>query len=129
MEPDPKIDVNETGGRTSSRHPFTSHEAGARVHVGSQTAAILVDMRGRIDGATAYELANDGEAIRAKRPNISTNQVGSRLGELRDRGLVAYGVDEEGDPITRPTKTGRAIVHRLTPAGRIEAGRLAARDG
>ncbi len=118
------VDRTQRGGRTSAKHPQSSRTSAAGVRVGSQQAAILIDLLNCGDG-TAHELAA-APTLAATRPGISPNQVGSRLGELRAKGLARYVSAGDGTELTRPTVAGVANVHVLTAAGRVEASRLRA---
>jgi Fe2+ or Zn2+ uptake regulation protein len=109
------------GGTTGTHHPETSHEAGRKVKSGSQKHQILRAMYSVRDGMTAFDLY---EKVKngAGHP-ISTNQIATRLGEMREQGLVRYRRDELTGVIlereTTPSNTG--LVQELTKWGRNNA--------
>jgi len=121
-----RVNEHEVGGAPSRHdHPETSVKAAKKVRVGSQHAAILLDLREAPRGRTAFELANLVGHLTRKRPGISPNQTGSRIAELRERGLVEVLTDA-GEQVTRRAASSDALVHVLTPRGRVEASRLRA---
>ena len=87
------------------------------VDLSKQQTAVLLDLLDRQPGgATAHELATSETRIVKMRPGISANQVASRLGELRDKGLVEHPCDENG-PIKRMAASSPAHVHTCTVVG------------
>lgn len=49
---------------------------------------------------------------------IPVNQWGTRLGELRDAGLIRYVIDESGEPHTRSRRGRSGNIHVATLSGR-----------
>ena len=118
------VNEHEVGGAPSRHdHPETSVVAAKKVRIGSQHAAIILDLSEAPMGRTAFELANLVGHLTRKRPGISPNQAGSRIAELRDRGLVEV-LEVDGAQVTRRAAASDALVHVLTPRGRVEVGRL-----
>jgi hypothetical protein len=70
-------------------------------------------------GFTGYELATRGLVVNGAGAPISPNQACTRLGELRDTGLVELQREFPGGPVveaeTTPGNTGQ--IHRLTARG------------
>ncbi len=97
----------------------------ATVKAGTQRAAILQDLLDHPEGLSAHELTLEGTELARRRPGISVNNAGARLGELRAQKLVEILEDPAGMPVTRPAAAGVSVVHVLTAAGRDEARRLA----
>ena len=109
------------GGTTGTHHPETSHEAGRKVKSGSQKHQILRAMYAARDGMPAFDLY--GKVKNGAGHPISTNQIATRLGEMREQGLVKYRRDELTGVIlereTTPSNTG--LVQELTKWGRNNA--------
>ena len=111
------FDPNQIGGKVGNTHPETSQRASLRVKSGSQKAQAIRNLAFHDpDGLTAYELSklmfnNAGDLI-------SPNQTATRLGELREQGLVMYSFDDVGRPEERETTPGNTgLVHVLTTYG------------
>ena len=110
------IHSETTGGPVGRGHPDTSKRAAARVRSGSQRYRVLEALNA--SGAqTAYELAD--RVRRSDGSYIAPNQIATRLGELRDLGLVARSRTFDGGPfLERATTPGNhGIVHQITLAG------------
>jgi DNA-binding HxlR family transcriptional regulator len=109
------------GGTTGNDHPETSYEAGRKVKSGSQKHQILRAMYQHRDGVTAYDLRN--KIRNGAGDPISNNQIATRLGEMREQGLVKYRRDGLTGLIlereTTPSNTG--LVQELTKWGRNHA--------
>ena len=87
-----QITDDATGGPVGRDHPDTSKRAATKVRSGSQRYKVLQSLYDLGD-QTAFELAqrvthDDGRAIAA-------NQIATRLGELRDLGLVVLVLGRE----------------------------------
>lgn len=112
---------DQTGGPVSDAHPLTSHHAASKVRSGSQKAQVLIAMYAvwPDGGFTGYELATRGLVVNGAGAPISPNQACTRLGELRDTGLVELQREFPGGPVveaeTTPGNTGQ--IHRLTARG------------
>lgn len=109
------------GGKTGNDHPETSYEAARTVKSGTQKHQILQRMAAARDGMTAYDLRN---MIRnGAGDSISTNQIATRLLELRESSLVTFARDDlTGLVQTRPTTPGNeGQVQILTQWGRQNA--------
>jgi len=123
---------DQTGGPVSDAHPLTSHRAASTVRSGSQKAQILLAMYAvwPDGGYTGYDLATRGLVVNGAGNPISPNQTCTRLGELRDSGLVELKREFHGGPVieapTSPGNTGQ--VHRLTAYGVTATVALAAAD-
>jgi hypothetical protein len=104
--------IGNYSGAVGANHPETSRRAARRpsntVRFGTQRyKALTVLLSGP---KTAAEVAD--------RLDISRNQTATRLGECRDRHLVEYVRDDEGNFVTRPTgPTDEGIVQRITALG------------
>lgn len=111
------FDADEIGGKVGATHPATSHHASMRVKSGTQKAQAILALRlNDREGMTAYELSS--EILNGAGQPISANQTATRLGELREQGLVQYRFDTIGRPIERETTPGNTgIVHMLTRFG------------
>ena len=111
----------DVGGVTGHNHPETSHKAGRTVKSGSQKHQIIQAMYSQWDGVTAYDLY--GKILNGAGDPVSTNQIATRLGELRDSGHVQYRRNELTNEIyereTTPSNSG--LVQELTPMGRNNA--------
>ena len=114
-----QISADATGGPVGGNHPDTSKRAASKVRSGSQRYKVLHTLYDS-GGQTAFELSkrvthDDGRAIAA-------NQIATRLGELRDLGLVVRSREfTDGPMLERATTPGnRGIVHQITLGG-IEA--------
>ena len=112
---------DQVGGKVGAAHPLTSHAAAMKVKSGSQKAqAITALARDPKRGMTAYELSE--HIVNGAGRNISPNQAGTRLGELRDQGLARYLYDEVGRAVERETTPGNTgIVNVLTEQGHTVA--------
>jgi hypothetical protein len=112
---------DDTGGPVSDDHPLTSHRAAATVRSGSQKAQILLALYAvwPDSGRTGYDLSARGLVVNGAGTPISPNQACTRLGELRDTGLVELKRVFPGGPVieaeTTPGNTGQ--VHMLTARG------------
>jgi len=111
------FDPSEVGGKVGRSHPETSRKAAKRVKSGTQKAQLILDLNFHEEGKTAYELS--ASIFTADGRTISPNQTATRLGELREQGLVSYAFDQIGRPVERETTPGNTgIVHVLTLEGR-----------
>jgi hypothetical protein len=123
---------DQTGGPVSDAHPLTSHRAASKVRSGSQKAQALLALYAvwPDGGYTGYDLATSGQVVNGAGNPISANQMCTRLGELRDSGLVELKREFHGGPVveaeTTPGNTGQ--VHRLTAYGVTATVALAAAD-
>lgn len=111
-----QISEDATGGPVGRDHPDTSKRAAVKVRSGSQRYKVLQALYD-FGGQTAFELSqrvshDDGRVIAA-------NQIATRLGELRDLGLVVRSRQfPDGPVLERVTTPGnRGIVHETTLAG------------
>jgi hypothetical protein len=111
------------GGRSQANHPWTSHRAALVVRSGTQQAALLCALAAASDGLTCWEARPMLERVR---PGISPNQIGARMGELHERGLVVEAHEATGRVATRLAAKSPAVVWVTTAAGSAEAHRLAA---
>jgi hypothetical protein len=105
-----------TGGPVGRDHPDTSKRAAMKVRSGSQRYKVLQTLYD-FGGQTAFELSkrvthDDGRAIAA-------NQIATRLGELRDLGLVVRSRQFPDGPVLERATTAqhRGIVHEITLGG------------
>lgn len=105
------------GGKTGNEHPETSYNAGRTVRSGTQKHQILQVMYGHPDGVTAYELR--GKIRNGAGDPISTNQIATRLLELREDRMVIFVRDAiTGLVSTRPTTPGNeGQIQRLNEWG------------
>lgn len=108
---------DQVGGKVSDNHPVTSHVAAARVKSGSQKAQGLIALKAVYpDGLTAFQLSE--QIVNGSGRNISPNQAGTRLGELRDSGFADPKLDGAGLPEQRATTPGNTgVVYKLTDIG------------
>jgi len=95
-------------GVVGRNHPSTSKEAAKHVDAGTQRDAILVILKehGPMNCAEITPFLNDALGRTGTAYPIPRNQTATRMGELRDRGLVTYLLDDDGEVVERPT-TGR----------------------
>tara|TARA_R110002020_G_scaffold155677_3_gene336892 strand:- start:1659 stop:2063 length:405 start_codon:yes stop_codon:yes gene_type:complete len=113
------FDPSEVGGKVGRSHPETSRKAAKQVKSGTQKAQLILslDVDYLHGGKTAYELS--ASIFTSDGRTISPNQTATRLGELREQGLVSYAFDQIGRPVERETTPGNTgIVHVLTLGGR-----------
>ena len=105
------------GGPVGKHHPETSYNAAKTVKSGSQKHQILRAMYHVRDGMTAHELY--GKIRNGAGHPISTNQIATRLGEMREQRLLKYRRDDiTGVIIERETTgTNSALVQELTKWG------------
>ena len=98
-------------------HPETSIQASKTVKSASQKHQILRAMYHVRDGMTAHELY--GKIRNMAGHPISTNQIATRLGEMREQGLVKYRRDTITNLIKerKTTGTNTALVQELTKWG------------
>jgi DNA-binding HxlR family transcriptional regulator len=111
-----QISDERTGGPVGRDHPDTSKRAATKVRSGSQRYKVLHALYDW-GGQTAFELSkrvshDDGRTI-------APNQIATRLGELRDLGLVVRSRQfDDGPWLERATTPGnRGIVHEITLVG------------
>jgi len=111
----------EIGGKTGNNHPQTSYEAGRKVRAGTQKHQILRLLYAHSDGMTAYEMRK--RILNGAGELISTNQIATRLLELREGGLVDFRRHPiTGLPDTRATTPGNeGQIQELTEWGRKNA--------
>jgi hypothetical protein len=105
--------IEDKPGAVGKEHPPTAQRAARRKtnieHFGTQRYRALYWLAGHTD-ATAAETA--------PYVKVSRNQCATRLGELREDGLVEWVRDERGDIITRPTgPRDDGQVQRITALG------------
>tara|TARA_R110002020_G_scaffold229871_1_gene440636 strand:- start:47 stop:646 length:600 start_codon:yes stop_codon:yes gene_type:complete len=97
------------GGKTGRNHPETSQQAGRKVKSGTQKHQILRLLYAHREGMTAYEMR--GRILNGAGDPISTNQIATRLLELRESSMVEFvrnditGVVLERE--TTPNNTGQ----------------------
>ena len=107
----------EIGGKTGNDYPQTSYEAGRKVRVGTQKHQILRLLYAHTEGMTAYEMRR--RILNAAGEPISTNQIATRLLELREDRMVEFARDNITGLIlereTTPNNTGH--VQKLTRWG------------
>ena len=105
--------IEDRPGAVGRGHPSTSRSAAYTpsnvVRFGTQRHQCLAALRDR-GPSTAARVAL---AV-----NLSRNQTATRLGELREDGLVAYCRDDDGTYLTEQTSPNdEGIVQTITPAG------------
>tara|TARA_B100000029_G_scaffold40251_3_gene37634 strand:- start:10460 stop:10894 length:435 start_codon:yes stop_codon:yes gene_type:complete len=105
------------GGKVGKYHPETSKKASARVRSGSQRYNVLEALH-NFGGKTGWELS-EYYVRKESGDRISPNQIATRLGELRELGLVKRTrVSKDGEWLERVTTSGNtAIVHEITLLG------------
>ena len=107
----------EIGGKTGNDHPQTSYEAGRKVRSGTQKHQILRLLYAHKEGMTAYEMRK--RIVNGAGEPISTNQIATRLLELREDSMVEFARDNITGLIlereTTPNNTGQ--VQKLTRWG------------
>jgi DNA-binding HxlR family transcriptional regulator len=105
------------GGKVGKHHPETSKKASARVRSGSQRYNVLEALY-NFGSKTGWELS-EHYVRKESGDRISPNQIATRLGELRELGLVKRSrVCEDGEWLERVTTSGNtAIVHEITLLG------------
>jgi DNA-binding transcriptional ArsR family regulator len=103
--------LNSDPGKVGALHPRTARRAAMVPRFGTQRWTILEQIvRSGPDGLTAAEIA--------ERIEVTRNQVGSRLLELRECALVMRLRDTASEYVTRDTGTGcTGIVHVATGLG------------
>ena len=100
-------------GASGSNHPETSHHAARtnRVLIGNERYKVLTILA-KHGPQTAAEVSEHTTTTR--------NQVGARLKELRDEGLVGYRLMPSGDFMRRPTgPSSWGRVQEITDLGRM----------
>ena len=106
---EPTLWDSVTGGKTGRTHPETSQRAGRRVKSGTQKHQILRLLYAYREGMTAYEMR--GRILNNAQDPISTNQIATRLLELRESGMVEFVRDNVTGVIlereTTPNNTGQ----------------------
>ena len=104
-------ELRNAPGRVGRTHPGTSRRAAMVPRFGTQRWTMLEHIvAAGPDGMTAAEIA--------ERINVTRNQVGSRLLELRECALVMRLRDGGSEYVTRDTGTGcTGIVHVATGLG------------
>jgi len=108
-------------GKVGDNHPLTSHKAAMNLKAGTQKHQVVRHLFMSSQGLTAFDLY--GKILNGAGHPISTNQIATRLLELREWGLV----DFRRDPITGlpETRTTSGIyegqVQELTERGRKNA--------
>jgi len=104
----------ETGGKTGNYHPETSYEAARKVRSGTQKHQILRLLHAYKDGLTAYDMRK--RIVNGAGDPISTNQIATRLLELREAGMIEYARHDITGLIlereTTPNNTGQ--VQKIT---------------
>lgn len=104
-------------GKVQRDHPDTSRTAAGLPGFGSERWKVL-------DGLARHKHGATGRALAADLGLRSPNQTLTRLGELREAGLVEIAVGANGLPLTSTDGAQTpAQVQRLTPLG--QAFRLA----
>ena len=108
-------------GKVGDDHPLTSHKAAMNLKAGTQKAQIVKQLFMCKEGLTAFDLY--GKVLNGAGHPISTNQIATRLLELREWGLVDFRRDSiTGLPETRPTTpNNEGQVQELTDRGRRHA--------
>ena len=108
MQSEPTL-WDSVGGKTGRDHPETSKRAGRKVKSGTQKHQILCLLYAHRDGMTAYEMR--GRILNNAQDPISTNQIATRLLELRESGMVEFARDDITGMIlereTTPNNTGQ----------------------
>ncbi len=120
---EPTLWGGQIGGKVGHNHPETSHKAAMKVKSGTQKHQIIRQMFMAREGLTAFDLY--GKVLNGAGHPISTNQIATRLLELREAGLVDFRRHPiTGLPETRPTTPGNeGQIQELTEWGRKNAGR------
>ena len=108
-------------GKVGDAHPLTSHKAAMNLKAGTQKHQVVRQLFMASQGLTAFELY--GKILNGAGHPISTNQIATRLLELREWGLVDFRRDPiTGLPETRPTTpNNEGQVQELTERGRKNA--------
>ena len=111
------ISPEVTGGKVGKNHPETSKKAAVRVRSGSQRYNVLEALYNH-GAKTGWELS-EYYVRKESGGRISSNQIATRLGELRELGLaVRSRVCTDGEWLERVTTDGNtAIVHEITLLG------------
>jgi len=117
---EPTLWGGETG-KVGDDHPLTSHKAAMNLKAGTQKHQIVRQLFMSSHGLTAFELY--GKILNGAGHPISTNQIATRLLELREWGLVDFRRDPiTGLPETRTTSgSNEGQVQELTERGRKNA--------
>lgn len=105
--------IKMKNGPASADHPETSHHAARtnRVLIGNERYKVLTILA-KHGPQTAAEVSEHTTTTR--------NQVGARLKELRDEGLVGYRLMPSGDFMRRPTgPSSWGRVQEITDLGRM----------
>ena len=107
----------EIGGKTGNDHPQTSYEAGRKVRAGTQKHQILQLLYAHRDGMTAYQMRK--RILNGAGEPISTNQIATRLLELREGSMVEFARDTITGLILErePTPNNTGQVQKLTRWG------------
>ena len=118
---EPTLWGGQIGGKVGHNHPETSHKAAKKVKSGTQKHQILRQMFMAKAGLTAIDLY--GKELTGPGHPLSTNQIATRLLELREGGLVDFRRHPiTGLPETRPTTPGNeGQIQQLTELGRKNA--------
>ena len=107
----------QIGGKTGNDHPETSIEAGRKVRAGTQKHQILRLLHAYKDGLTAYDMRK--RIVNGAGDPISTNQIATRLLELREAGMIEYARHDITGLIlereTTPSNTG--LVQKISWLG------------
>ena len=108
MQSEPTL-WDSVGGKTGRHHPETSKQAGRKVKSGTQKHQILRLLYAHREGMTAYEMR--GRILNGAGDSISTNQIATRLLELRESSMVEFARDDITGVIlereTTPNNTGQ----------------------
>ena len=117
------FDADAIGGKVGAHHPSTSRVAARTVKAGSQQSQILLALEAASPfGMTAFALSD--HVYNGANRAISPNQTATRLGELREKGLVEFLIVGE-EKVERPTTPGNTgFVHVLTTNGHTVARSL-----
>jgi len=118
---EPTLWGGQIGGKVGYNHPETSVKAAMKVKSGTQKHQIIRHMFMVREGLTAFDLY--GKVVNGAGHPISTNQIATRLLELREGGLVDFRRHPiTGLPETRPTTPGNeGQIQELTELGRKNA--------
>jgi hypothetical protein len=108
-------------GKVGNNHPVTSHKAAMNLKAGTQKHQIVKQLFMAREGLTAFELY--GKILNNAGHPVSTNQIATRLLELREYGAVDFRRDPiTGLPETRTTSgSNEGQVQELTQWGRNHA--------